>query len=639
MTAVSLAMADLALLHRLTPDLNFDDAERQAVLLENGSRDFNAVPGGGKTSLLAAKLLLLANKWPHLNKGVCILSHTNVAREEITRRLAYSQEGSKLLSYPHFIGTIHGFINQFLAMPALRSLEMQVDVIDDDIFATQAMAKLNGNRFFKLRKWLSRQHNGEALVSKLYFKGPSLNVVSEGVELPGDQSESGCQLRRIKKELAGAGVFRHRDMFAFAEVALDCSPHLLDVVHRRFPMVYVDEMQDTSWEQEDILNRLFDGKSIMQRFGDVDQKIILNDDEGDKVTFPRAGHGTVSTSKRFGPRIGDAIANVRLSKLPVKGEASDDINPVLLVYKTVDVGKVIRRFGQLVADRFEEGALSGQAVRAMCTRKSVDGNVDPGRHLGDYWPAFTQNQGTENASGSSAFWRLLDTQPTGRQCATLAERADAMRKAILQFLRTAKAPVTTGLRDGRALIRAVIEQVGDASVLQHLIMELTLKPELFGTPQARAQLPERLYRSLNYLLPPEMDLDMFNALALFVPPAVAATGELPTSCVVVHGTRELEVSLGTVASMKGETHLASLVLESYGGQSRKFDLEVALPCIAGVGCDIAKLSKLQKTQIRNVYVAMSRPTRFLCLAMNESRITLNIREALKAKGWEIEKVT
>ena len=640
MTAVRLSLADLALLKKLTPDLNFDDAERQEALLENRSRDFNAVPGSGKTSLLAAKLLLLANKWPYANKGACILSHTNVAREEIARRLAQTDDGSRLLTYPHFIGTIHGFVNQFLAMPALRSRGLQVDVIDDNVFAKRAMAKLNGNRFFTLRGWLSRQHNGDALVSKLYFKGPDLAVVSEGGDLPSDKSDSGSQLAIIKSELAKAGVFRHRDMFAFADVALGCCPDLLDVVHRRFPMVFVDEMQDTSWEQEHILNRLFDGKSVVQRFGDVDQKIIVNDDDGDKATFPRAGHGTVSTSKRFGQRVADAVASVRLSKLPVKGEASDDISPVLLLYKTADVGRVMRRFGQLVVDRFDADALRGQTVRAMCTRKSVDGDVDAGRHLGDYWPAFAQAQGTEETGGSDGFWRLLVMQPIGRQRATLADRASDVRRAVLQVLRAAQAPVTTGLRDGRALIRAVAEQVGNASALQLLVLELALELELFGTPQARAALPELLHGRLGYLLPPGMNLETFKALDVFAQPAVAAAaGESPTTCVVVHAGYELEFSLGTVAGMKGETHLASLVLESYGGKSRKFDLEVALPCIAGLGKDIAKLSTLQKVQMRNVYVAMSRPTRFLGLAANESRVALDIREALEAKGWQIEHVT
>jgi uncharacterized protein YebE (UPF0316 family) len=106
----------------------------------------------------------------------------------------------------------------------------------------------------------------------------------------------------------------------------------------------------------------------------------------------------------------------------------------------------------------------------------------------------------------------------------------------------------------------------------------------------------------------------------------------------MHEGRALQFSLGTVAGMKGETHLASLVLESYGGRSKRYDLELALQCIAELGKGIAKLSTTQRDQMRNVYVAMSRPTRFLCLAANQSRVTPETRSALEAKGWKIEYV-
>jgi hypothetical protein len=636
-TAVPLVEADLALLQRLTPDLNFEDEERQKALLENASRDFNAVPGSGKTSLLAAKLLLLASKWSHANKGICILSHTNVAREEITRRLARTVEGSRLLTYPHFIGTIHGFVNQFLAMLALRAVGLQVDVIDDKIFATRALSKLKGNRFFKLRAWLSRQANGDELVSKLHFKGPDLAVASEGGKIPSEQSDSGSQLASIKRELANEGVFRHCDMFAFAEVALSRCPDLIDVMCKRFPMVFVDEMQDTSWQQEEILNRLFDGRSVVQRFGDVDQKIIDNDDDGAKVTFPRAGHGAVSTSKRFGARIADAVASVRLSKLPVKGDAPDDIGPALLLYNSADVGRVIRKFGHMVVERFAADQLQGQTVRAMCTRKFVDGSGDPGRHLGDYWPAFAQAQSVRDPSGRGGFWLLVDARTISQRQATLVERTNDARKAILQALRAAKAPVVKDVRDGRGLMRAVNEQTGFASELTQLVFDLVMRRDLFDTPSARADLLGLLHRRLEGLLPVGMNVEAFKALEVFEePPAAALSGESANACTVVHADRTLEFSLGTVAGMKGETHLASLLLESYGGRSRKFDLEVALPSIAGRGKDISKLAPTQQVQMRNVYVAISRPTRFLCLAANESRVPQDVRSALEAKGWQIE---
>ncbi|MGM3213530.1 UvrD-helicase domain-containing protein, partial [Klebsiella pneumoniae] len=75
-----------------------------------GSCDVQAAPGSGKTTLLAAKLILLASKWKHSNRGLCVISHTNVAAAEISKRLADSPQGAPLLGHPHFIGTIHSFI-------------------------------------------------------------------------------------------------------------------------------------------------------------------------------------------------------------------------------------------------------------------------------------------------------------------------------------------------------------------------------------------------------------------------------------------------------------------------------------------------------------------------------------------------
>lgn len=313
MNAISLDPQDLDELATLAKDLNFDDAERRGALLENGSRDFNAVPGSGKTSLLAAKLLLLAKKWPHARRGICVLSHTNVARDEIARRLAESADGAQLLSYPHFIGTIHSFVNQFFAMPILRSLGQKVDVIDDLVFAEKAKARLQLGQFSGLRMYLENQNNGEGIATTLFYQTAELEVQVESGSLPAAHTASYKALMNLKKMLTNAGIFRHRDMFAYADLALKTCPHLADVVHRRFPMVFIDEMQDTSWNQESFLNRIFDGKSVMQRFGDVDQKILSDEENVDLLTFPRDGHGCISTSKRFGEAIANAVGSVRVS--------------------------------------------------------------------------------------------------------------------------------------------------------------------------------------------------------------------------------------------------------------------------------------------------------------------------------------
>lgn len=80
------------------------------------SVDVAACPGSGKTTVLLAKLKLLADRMPFQNgSGVCVLSHTNVAVNEIKTKL--SDYADILMSYPNYVGTIQSFIDQFVTKP------------------------------------------------------------------------------------------------------------------------------------------------------------------------------------------------------------------------------------------------------------------------------------------------------------------------------------------------------------------------------------------------------------------------------------------------------------------------------------------------------------------------------------------
>lgn len=97
------------------------DSVRAEVIKKMNSVDVQAFPGSGKTTILVAKLAILARKWSNNNAGICVLSHTNVAREEIENRLGNTEIGHRLLSYPHFIGTVHSFFDTYVALPWLKS--------------------------------------------------------------------------------------------------------------------------------------------------------------------------------------------------------------------------------------------------------------------------------------------------------------------------------------------------------------------------------------------------------------------------------------------------------------------------------------------------------------------------------------
>ncbi len=639
--SVDLSPDDLLELATLVQDLNFDDPERRDALGEHGSRDFNAVPGSGKTSLLAAKLLLLAKKWPHTRRGICILSHTNVARDEIARRLAETAEGSLLLSYPHFIGTIHSFVNQFFALPILRSLGQKVDVIDDQVFAEKANSLLQQGRFSGLRVYLQNQHNGEGIATTLFYRTARRAVNVEKGSLPAAHTASYKALMELKQMLTEKGIFRHRDMFAYANLALDTCPHLLNVVHRRFPMVFIDEMQDTSWEQESFLNSIFDGKSVMQRFGDIDQKILSDEEHVELLTFPRTGYGCISTSKRFGQTIADAVGCVRVSGDPVIGEGVASQAPTLLLYSTADVTKVVSHYGRMVIDRLTENDIGGYEVKAMSARKTGEGNAVAGRHILDYWPAY-EGELQRSATRSESFWSLIGDAKETLQEPSLSSRVADVRRALLLVLRAAGASLVQDIHDVRALPRIAnaIEPVG---TIEKLTRQLALSGDIYRLEVQRDSLIELLYKELKPYLPEALGLVSFKGLNIFensgqLLQAVSTTSS--TRCEVNYQGRILNFGLGTIAGMKGETHSSSLVLESYGGVSRKFDVSFGLEFIAGLSTKaLSQLPKTQQAQMRNLYVAMSRPSTFLCLAANESRVSEPLRTALSAKGWHIEIVT
>ena len=70
----------------LLPTAEHFDEEQKAVIKCFETKDICACPGSGKTTALLAKLLILSQHMPlKNNRGICVLTHTNVAIDEIGR--------------------------------------------------------------------------------------------------------------------------------------------------------------------------------------------------------------------------------------------------------------------------------------------------------------------------------------------------------------------------------------------------------------------------------------------------------------------------------------------------------------------------------------------------------------------------
>ncbi|MCK4819572.1 UvrD-helicase domain-containing protein, partial [bacterium] len=244
------------------------DDDRVSVLDAIRSIDVQACPGSGKTTLIATKLILLAKIWPFQHQGVCVLSHTNVAKDEIIDRLKRSNtiEAQCLLNYPHFIGTIQEFVNRFLALPFIRSNGVRDIIIDNDEYVKMAEKLLGLVRFVWFRGTLNGLGDRDAQAA--FLRGTFRFISQDGEAIYINKRPRAWQqevnyqrairdLGTLKQYLDERGFFLFRDMYFLAQTACSRNPELRQSLSKRFPYVFLDEMQDTQKFQDELLNEIF----------------------------------------------------------------------------------------------------------------------------------------------------------------------------------------------------------------------------------------------------------------------------------------------------------------------------------------------------------------------------------------------
>ena len=165
---------------------NFDQ-ETLSFITHMDSTDVVACPGSGKTTALLAKLYILSKYMPFEgNKGICVLTHTNVAIDEIKRRMG---KASSVFTYPNFFGTIQSFVDKFLAIPAFVEEYGHRNVSIDSSLAE--------NIFWKRLKpttktWVSKQYIS-IIASLILTASDEIMLSSDGKTSPlkiGNQTES-----------------------------------------------------------------------------------------------------------------------------------------------------------------------------------------------------------------------------------------------------------------------------------------------------------------------------------------------------------------------------------------------------------------------------------------------------------------
>ncbi|MBN2838907.1 MAG: ATP-dependent helicase, partial [Fusobacteriaceae bacterium] len=211
----------------------FDENERRKIIRELKSCCVEACPGSGKTTVLIAKLIILANRMPlKNNKGICVLTHTNVAIEEIKKKLGAKSD--VLFKYPNYFGTLQSFIDKYLAIPYYKEkYKKNVEMIDD--------AYVNAI-YSKIKYWGSLH----ATFKRCKVKASSIKYNFESEEY----TFGNVKVNKEYKEYQWLNSRLENNYIRFSEatqlgsIYLEKYPELKKLFSDRFCLVMVDEMQD-----------------------------------------------------------------------------------------------------------------------------------------------------------------------------------------------------------------------------------------------------------------------------------------------------------------------------------------------------------------------------------------------------------
>lgn len=237
--------------------------EQRAFIASNGKVILSACPGSGKTSIVAEKFLYLLQNWKKGNSGIAILSFTNIACEEIKNKII-EIKGVNPITYPHFIGTVDSFINNYIFLRfgyLLNGIHPKIIFNERDVQYRYQYWRGECYRscIGKLHEF--RLNDDE----KVYRKEQAVTCIEHNGVIP-------C--RSYIKALHRKGFFFQSEVPYQSLLLLQKYPYIAQVIKERFPYIIIDEVQDTSLEQMNLFDNLVDnGLDDINLIGDPDQAI------------------------------------------------------------------------------------------------------------------------------------------------------------------------------------------------------------------------------------------------------------------------------------------------------------------------------------------------------------------------------
>ncbi|UWP69363.1 ATP-dependent helicase [Subdoligranulum variabile] len=256
---------------------SFNDQQRAAVTAVDGPVLLLAVPGSGKTTVLVTRLGYMVQCRGIPPESILTMTYTVAATREMRTRFA-ARFGAELAERLPF-RTINGVSAVILQYYSRRYHRQQPQLMTNEGELTRLLTQLY--------QQVAEDYPTDSTLKELrtaitYIKNMALD--EEGIAaLETDLPDLPALYHRYQAELKRRGWMDYDDQMVFALQILKAVPAVLGYFQDRYRYLCVDESQDTSKIQHEIIALLAGRSRNLFMVGDEDQSIY-----GFRAAYPQA---------------------------------------------------------------------------------------------------------------------------------------------------------------------------------------------------------------------------------------------------------------------------------------------------------------------------------------------------------------
>ena len=609
------------------------DSERLDFLKNLDSIDVSACPGSGKTTLIIMKLLLLMEKWESTSQGICVLSHTNVAKDEVSTRLERTGINHNLNGKPHFVGTIHSFINQFITSQYLFSMGYPPQQTNTKLAYEWRDKKIS----HQTKAYLKRCYIAlkDIKIESINENSPFGDKLIDKKNAPGKLASTYQEIAKIFWQSIRNGIITDDEILFFAKIALETCPEIIQSIRYRFPFVITDETQDCSSAQVELLNHLFNSgtdkknKSVIQRVGDPNQAIYSS---SEKINFPNKDSITIANSHRLNGKIATVATSLAVSGIEGGLKGINDSNPQnplhFILFDDQNIKKVLPTFADIVSSNIPPDVISNNKVAAIGDRIRGENEEKHPYSLRDYYPPFSVDKQTRDFKHFYDY--VIHAQLSIKESGMLSDGVEILADGFTRIISNDKFAIkTSGRRKYQNLIQTLHDNKIDTGEIKNLFSRILLEKST-----SKITYFDLLLNITKEIVLPgsnhDQEIEKIENFYAIPKENIHQSPPPPTNVFLHNGVK---VELSSIHAVKGETHAATLLLDTF---NRMYFVKRIIPFLLGRKIPKRTTDK-QKIAICESFVAFTRPTHLLVIAAPKSHLEENEISKLEEKGWTIDR--